>query len=225
MNQIRVAHRCHIAFVERDESRPLPGFMFLGNHKQLILEAIHCTVNIEKSLLARNLEPITYYLVKPLHEAGLCNAVRLAEYSDSGSSTSAQHLGPSSGKVMIISDETDDDFDPHDHGDDPICALSELDAPGEVLVGHPAASHLNALYCAMWLHYPMAALQFLRGNLEMNVDIGSCVFTNYVTPKNGAFPIDEFKSMLGTKNELDSHLESFASQSKFATLMVPTYEC
>jgi hypothetical protein len=208
LDPLRLEFECHIVFTEDGLDNHPPGFAVLGDRESSMLKAVHCLRNLEKTIFARQMQSHRYYLVKPFPPSELTTGIRIDDYFKPAV-VSASETNPA-GALMLLNQAKDGFVGTNAMTN--ILTLNQTGARGNILIGHPSAKHINALYCEAWVMPRLDILRSRQGGIEMRIDIGSCVFASYKEELSGTDQMDVFKDMLRTQNTSPKGLETFFTE-------------
>jgi hypothetical protein len=202
LDPIRMDKRCHITYLQditrEDIGKIGQGFFLCGNHKELMDEAVDRLMNIDRQVVASQLQPLPFFLLKPVfHPLNYsAHVIRISEYL-MPRLFGTPDVVPERQKVMIIKPALSSQAEFLPVRKSQICSISKLDS-GAVMMGSRHANRLNIQYIDVWLSTMLEHLVCWQGFMEMRICVGTCSFTQWKTVHKKAqeYGLAEFEDML-----------------------------
>lgn len=200
LDPIRMDCRCHIVFA-RDKDEPF--FALVGDNEDKMQVAVERMQNIQRQVLARQLNEYSFYLVKPFPSNRLRRIIRYQPYIESGNLQTGSK-GKEVGVTMSLCGDFLSDKERTDYDGFPV----DTPRTGTVLLGTPRAKSVNVFHANIWIMKLLENLKYFNGFLQMRVKMGTPIFIDYRISHEKRCDIGQFKEDLEDCNLQEGGLKS-----------------
>lgn len=206
LDPIRMDCRCHIGFV-RDVDRHY--FVLMGNNEKKMGIAVQRIQSIEYQILARQLVPCSFYLVKPIASGNLRRSTKYEASFEPGIYGNGKR-GKEAGVMMVLCG-TPVGHEESMKYDDFTWSSNEVKL-GTLLLGNSETTRINSVCANIWTMAFLERLKYFNGFLQMRARIGTPVFTTYRKSADKKCDLERFKEDLEDCNDLCGKFRSQFSE-------------